>query len=81
MTARPGASEVPAGASPAGELRVAVYGVPWGVYEDLLALRGEARTPRMAYLTGALELTAAHPQLLQEYVCHVLAALSPNGAR
>jgi Uma2 family endonuclease len=33
-----------------------MHGTPWSHYEALLALRGEASSPRIAFLEGALEL-------------------------
>ena len=48
---------IPAGEYvPTADQRVVMYGVPWAHYETLLALRGEASSPRIAYLEGALEL-------------------------
>ncbi len=47
---------------PAGELaaradqRIILHAVPWSHYEVLLAVRGDAPVPRMAYLEGELEL-------------------------
>jgi Uma2 family endonuclease len=48
---------IPAGEYvPTADQRVVMHGVPWPHYEALLALRGEAPSPRIAYLEGALEL-------------------------
>jgi Uma2 family endonuclease len=41
---------------PSADERVVMYGMGWSQYETLLALRGERRSPRMAYLDGAIEL-------------------------
>ncbi len=41
---------------PKADERVVMYGMSWDHYETLLALRGERRSPRMAYLDGAIEL-------------------------
>lgn len=35
--------------------RIVTSGVPWSHYEAMMALRGEGRIPRMAYLDGVLE--------------------------
>jgi Uma2 family endonuclease len=49
-------------AIPPGEIvgtadqRVLLHGVPWSHFEAILALRGDASVPRMAYLAGVLEL-------------------------
>ncbi|HUH04433.1 MAG TPA: Uma2 family endonuclease [Kofleriaceae bacterium] len=48
--------------SPSNELvesidhRIVLHGVPWSHYEIMLAIRGDAPVPRMAYLKGELEL-------------------------
>ena len=48
---------IPAGEYvPTADQRVVMHGVPWSHYEAQLALRGEASSPRMAFLDGALEL-------------------------
>jgi Uma2 family endonuclease len=48
---------IPAGEYvPTADQRVVMHGVPWSHYEALLALRGEASSPRVAFLDGALEL-------------------------
>jgi Uma2 family endonuclease len=48
---------VPAGEYvPTADQRVVMHGVPWSHYEALVALRGEASSPRVAFLDGALEL-------------------------
>jgi len=41
---------------PTADQRVVMHHVPWTHFEAMLALRGEASVPRMAYLQGALEL-------------------------
>lgn len=41
---------------PTADERVVMYNVPWAHYEVQLALRGEASSPRLAYLDGVLEL-------------------------
>src|SRR5687768_5589262 len=43
-------------AEPERDQRVFMHAVPWSHYEILLAVRGEAPVPRMAYLEGELEL-------------------------
>jgi Uma2 family endonuclease len=48
---------IPAGEYvPTADQRVVMHGVPWSHYEALLDLRGEASSPRVAFLDGALEL-------------------------
>ena len=41
---------------PTADGRVVMHGVSWAHYEALLALRGDASSPRIAYLDGAMEL-------------------------
>jgi Uma2 family endonuclease len=41
---------------PTADERIVLYNVPWSHFEVQLALRGDAPSPRMAYLDGALEL-------------------------
>ena len=41
---------------PTADERIVMYNVPWSHFEVHLALRGDASSPRMAYLDGALEL-------------------------
>ncbi len=36
--------------------RVVMHRVPWSHFEVMLALRGDASSPRMGYLEGELEL-------------------------
>jgi Uma2 family endonuclease len=50
-----------------------MHDVPWSHYESLLAARGDAPVPRMAYLTGELELTS--PSLDHEMIAEVLGQL------
>jgi Uma2 family endonuclease len=51
------AAAIPAGEYvPTADKRVVMYNVPWSHFEVQLALRGDASSPRMAYLDGALEL-------------------------
>jgi Uma2 family endonuclease len=48
---------IPAGEYvPTADERIVLHNVPWSHFEVQLALRGDASTPRMAYLDGALEL-------------------------
>jgi len=48
---------IPAGEYvPTADQRVVMHGTSWSHYEALLALRGEASSPRIAFLEGALEL-------------------------
>ena len=41
---------------PNADERLVMHGMSWEGYETLLALRGESRLPRVAYLDGAIEL-------------------------
>lgn len=43
---------------PTADKRIVLYNVPWSHFEVQLAMRGEASSPRMAYLEGVLELMA-----------------------
>ena len=48
---------IPAGEYvPTADDRIVMYNVPWSHFEVQLAMRGDASSPRMAYLDGALEL-------------------------
>lgn len=50
-------SVVPAGELvPTADQRVVIHGVSWSHFEAQLALKGESSIPRIAYLSGALEL-------------------------
>jgi Uma2 family endonuclease len=44
---------------PRADSRIVMRGLGWAGYQTLLALRGERRWPRMAYLDGAVELMGA----------------------
>lgn len=41
---------------PSADQRIVIDGVDWAGYEALLALRGERRRPKLAYLDGTVEL-------------------------
>lgn len=41
---------------PTADQRIVLYGRSWADFEALVAMRGERRSPRMAYLDGAVEL-------------------------
>ena len=41
---------------PTADQRLVTYNVPWSHFEVQLALRGDRPVPRMAFLSGALEL-------------------------
>jgi Uma2 family endonuclease len=48
---------IPAGEYvPTADDRIVLHNVPWSHFEVQLAMRGDASSPRMAYLDGALEL-------------------------
>jgi Uma2 family endonuclease len=82
---------IPAGEYvPTADQRVVIHGVPWSHYEALLALRGEAPSPRIAYLEGALELMTPSKdhertksflgRLLEAYALEKGVDLSPYGS-
>jgi Uma2 family endonuclease len=82
---------VPAGEYvPTADQRVVLHAKPWSSYEALLALRGEAATPRIAYIDGALELMSPSKQhegkkayiglLLAAYALERGLDLSPYGS-
>jgi Uma2 family endonuclease len=70
--------------------RVRLHDVPWSHYEILLAVKGEAPVPRIAYLEGELELmspSADHEmiksrirQLVEAYAAHRGLDLWPVGS-
>jgi Uma2 family endonuclease len=87
----PSVSTIPAGDYvPRADQRVVMHGAPWSHYEALLALRGDAPVPRMAYLEGALELMSPSKdheriksyigRLLEAYALETGVDLSPYGA-
>ena len=54
---------IPAGEYvPTADQRVIMHGMSWSQYEAQLALRGDASSPRIAYLDGALELMSPAKQ-------------------
>jgi Uma2 family endonuclease len=82
---------VPAGEFvPTADQRVVMHGVPWSHYEAQLALRGEASSPRIAFLDGALELMTPSKdherhkayigRLLEAYALERGIDLSPYGS-
>jgi Uma2 family endonuclease len=82
---------IPAGEYvPTADQRVVMYSVPWSHYEALLALRGEAPGPRIAFLEGALELMTPSKDhgrtksflgcLLEAYALERGVDLSPYGS-
>jgi len=82
---------IPAGEYvPTADQRVVMHGVPWSHYEALLALRGEAPGPRIAFLEGALELMTPSKDhertksflgcLLEAYALERGVDLSPYGS-
>jgi len=70
--------------------RVYLHGVPWSHYEIMLAVKGDAPVPRIAYLEGELELmspSADHEmiksrigQLIEAYAAHRGLDLWPVGS-
>lgn len=82
---------IPAGEYvPTSDQRVVMHGTPWTHYEALLALRGEASSPRIAFLDGALELMTPSKdhernksyigRLLEAYALERGIDLSPYGS-
>jgi Uma2 family endonuclease len=82
---------IPAGEYvPTADQRVVMHSVPWSHYEALLALRGEAPGPRIAFLEGALELMTPSKDhertksflgcLLEAYALERGVDLSPYGS-
>jgi Uma2 family endonuclease len=82
---------IPAGEYvPTADQRVVMHGVPWSHYEAQLALRGEASSPRIAFLDGALELMTPSKdhernksyigRLLEAYALERGIDLSPYGS-
>jgi Uma2 family endonuclease len=82
---------IPAGEYvPTADQRVVMHGTPWTHYEALLALRGEASSPRIAFLDGALELMTPSKdhernksyigRLLEAYAIERGIDLSPYGS-
>ena len=60
MISRSTGAPVPLGEYvPTADQRIVLRGVGWAGFQALLALRGERRRPRMAYLDGAVELMGA----------------------
>jgi Uma2 family endonuclease len=63
MLARSTDAPVPLGEHvPNANQRIEMYDVSWQGFETLLALRGERRWPRLAYLDGTVELMGASQQ-------------------
>jgi Uma2 family endonuclease len=70
--------------------RVRMHDVPWSHYEILLAVKGEAPVPRIAYLEGELELMSPSVdremiksrirQLIEAYAAHRGIDLWPVGS-
>ncbi|MBI2570870.1 MAG: Uma2 family endonuclease [Candidatus Schekmanbacteria bacterium] len=75
---------------PTADHRVVLHGLPWSHFEVMLALRGEAPVPRVAYLQGALELMrpSRDHERIKSYIGRLIEAyamergldLSPYGA-
>lgn len=91
LTGMVATSQIPPGEYvPTADQRVVMYGVQWGQYDALLALRGDASVPRIAYLDGALELMtpSRDHERIKSYIGRLIEAyalerdvdLSPYGA-
>jgi Uma2 family endonuclease len=75
---------------PTADQRVVTYGVLWSHYETQLSLRGDASTPRIAFLDGRLELMSPSKDheriksyigcLVEAYALHREIDLSPYGS-
>lgn len=60
MISRSTSAPVPLGEYvPSADERIVIRNVGWAGFQALLALRGERRRPRMAYLDGSVELMGA----------------------
>jgi len=61
--------------APVGDQIVVLRGLRWSDYQRLLELRGDAKTPRFAYLEGELELLTPAPAhlALASRIGHLLA--------
>jgi Uma2 family endonuclease len=80
----------PAEANEHADQRVCLHDVPWSHYEIMLAVKGDASVPRIAYLEGELELmspSADHEiiksrigQLIEAYAAHRGLDLWPVGS-
>ncbi|HYQ45918.1 MAG TPA: Uma2 family endonuclease [Polyangiaceae bacterium] len=62
--------------APVGDQIVVLRGLRWSDYQRMLEVRGDAKTPRLTYLEGELELmTPSQPHLaLSSRIGHLLAA-------
>jgi Uma2 family endonuclease len=75
---------------PTADQRVVMHQVPWSHYEAQLAFRGDASTPRISYLDGAMELMSPSKdhERIKSYIGMLIEAfalergidLSPYGA-
>ncbi len=75
---------------PEADRRIVLHGLGWAGYQALLALRGERRGPRIAYLDGSVELMgpsrnhegikSSLGRLLEAYCTERGIAWSPYGA-
>jgi Uma2 family endonuclease len=75
---------------PTADQRLVMHNVPWSHYEVLLALKGDAPVPRIAYLEGTLELmtpSRGHEQtksyigrLIETFALEREIVLSPYGS-
>lgn len=67
---------------PTADQRIVLRGLSWAGFQSLLALRGERRTPRMAYLDGVVELmgpSRSHEAIKSCIGCLVEAFCSARG--
>lgn len=80
----------PAEADEHADQRICLHDVPWSHYEIMLALKGDASVPRIAYLEGELELMSPSRdhamiksrirQLIEVYAAHRGIDLWPIGS-
>ena len=73
-------SSSPVEADEPADQRVYLHDVPWSHYEILLAVKGEAPVPRIAYLEGELELMSpsAHREMIKSRIRQLIDAYAAH---
>lgn len=63
---------------PTADQRIVLHGVPWSHYEAQLAVRGDASSPRISYLDGAMELMSPskHHERVKSYLGRLVEAFA-----
>jgi Uma2 family endonuclease len=61
---------------PTADTRIVMWSMSWTAYQSLLALRGERRRPKLAYLDGALEImtTSRHHEHIRAVIGRLVEA-------